>query len=109
MQYFKETLSVLMLCAPVFYTVPLKKFATTAKHQTPSTALGGVGAVSVLFERDCIYIQQHSSFRVPTLWFINPTVTTCHIQYTFLSLCHFFFQEKTDNMKILEVCHFRVL
>ena len=37
-----------------------------------------------------IYIRQLSSFRAPTLWFIDLTVTTCHIQYTFLSLCQFF-------------------
>ena len=36
-----------------------------------------------------IYIRQLSSFRVPTLWFIDPTVATCHIQYTFLSLRQF--------------------
>ena len=29
-------------------TVPLKNFATTAKRQTPSTALGGVGATGRL-------------------------------------------------------------
>ena len=29
-------------------TVPLKKFATTAKRQTPSTALGGFGAAGRL-------------------------------------------------------------
>ena len=34
-----------------------------------------------------VYIRQLSSFRAPTLWFINLTVATCHIQYTFLSLC----------------------
>ena len=33
-----------------------------------------------------IYIRQLSSFRMPTLWFINLMVATCHIQYTFLSL-----------------------
>ena len=37
-----------------------------------------------------IYIQQLSSFRAPMLWFINLTVTTCHIQYTseFMSIFH---------------------
>ena len=34
-----------------------------------------------------IYIRQLSSFRVPTLWFIDLTVAISHIQYTFLSLC----------------------
>ena len=29
-----------------------------------------------------IYIQQLSSFRGPTLWFIDLTVATCYIQYT---------------------------
>ena len=34
----------------------------------------------------CVYIysQQLSSFRVSTLYFIDLTVATCHIQYTFL-------------------------
>ena len=40
--------------------------------------------------------QQLSSFRSPTLWFIHLTVTTCHIQYTFLSLSHLF-HEKMDK------------
>ena len=37
-----------------------------------------------------------SSFRAPTLWFINLTVATCHIQCTFLGLCQFL-HEKTDK------------
>ena len=56
------------------------------------------------------YIRQLSSFRMPTLWFADLTVTTCHIQYTFLSLCCLFFyfflflsKENRQNMKILEV------
>ena len=55
-----------------------------------------------------IYIQQLSSFRAPTLWFIHLTVTTCHIQYTFLSLCQFISRENGQNRKIhvLEVLHF---
>ena len=50
----------------------------------------------------CVYIYiRLSSFRVPTLWFIYPTVATCHIQYIFLSLCQSFLQENRQNMKIL--------
>ena len=45
-----------------------------------------------------IYIRQLSSFRAPTLWFIDLTVATCHIQYTFLSLCQCF-HEKTDKTR----------
>ena len=45
-----------------------------------------------------IYIRQLSYFRAPTLWFIDLTVATCHIQYTFLSLCQFF-HEKTDKIR----------
>ena len=33
-----------------------------------------------------IYIQQLSSFRAPTLWFIDLSLATCHIQHTFLRL-----------------------
>ena len=40
------------------------------------------------------YIQQLSSFRAPTLWFIDLTVATCHIQYAFLSLSAIFFTRK---------------
>ena len=56
-----------------------------------------------------IYIRQLSNFRAPTLWFIDVTVATCHIQYAFLSLCRFFPRENGQNMKILEVRHFMIL
>ena len=52
---------------------------------------GMFGRVSRLRARVYIYIRQLSSFRAPTLWFIDLTVATCHIQHTFLSLCQFFF------------------
>ena len=42
------------------------------------------------------YIRQLSSFRVPTLWFIDLTVATCHIQNMFLSLYQLF-HKKTDK------------
>ena len=53
-----------------------KAKAFNSKHGESATAL-----------RACvyIYIQQLSSFRVPMEWFIDLTVATCHIQYTFLS------------------------
>ena len=50
-----------------------------------------------------IYIQQLSSFRAPMLWFIDLTVATCHIQYTFLSLCQFVSRENGQNTKILSL------
>ena len=51
-----------------------------------------------------IYIWQLSSFRVPTLWFIDLTDATCHIQNTFLSLCEFFFAwENWWNTRILSL------
>ena len=62
-----------------------------------------------------IYIQQLSSFRPPTLWFIDLTVAACHIQYTFRSLCQFFPLEKEEeeeeeeektSPKTLKVRHF---
>ena len=56
-----------------------------------------------------IYIRQLSSFRAPTLWLIDLTVATCHIQYTFLSLCQFFSRENGQNTKILEVRHFSMI
>ena len=42
------------------------------------------------------YVRQLSSFRVPTLWFIDLTVATCHIQNMFLSLYQLF-HKKTDK------------
>ena len=49
-----------------------------------------------------IYIRQLRSSRAPTLWFIDLTVATSHIQYTFLSLCQFVSRENGQNTKILE-------
>ena len=71
-----------------------------------TTPLRGFLSVNAL--RACVYIymRQLSSFRAPTLWFIALTVATCHIQYTFLSLCPFFARENGQNTKILEVRHF---
>ena len=70
-------------------------------------------ALSVLINALCacvyIYIRQLSSFRTPMLWFIDLTVATCHIQYTFLSLCQFVSRENGQNRKILKVCHFRMI
>ena len=45
-----------------------------------------------------VYIRQLSFFRAPMLWFIDLTVATYHIQYTFLSLGQFF-HEKTDKTR----------
>ena len=45
-----------------------------------------------------IYIPPLSSCRAPMLWFINLTVTTCHIQYTFLSLNGNLSHKKTDKI-----------
>ena len=55
------------------------------------------GSLSINALRACvyIYIRQLSSFRAPTLWFIDVTVVTCHIQYTFLSLCRLTKHENT--------------
>ena len=46
-----------------------------------------------------IYIRQLSSFRMPTLWFIDLTVATCHIHHTFLSLRQIFFTSKWTKHK----------
>ena len=50
------------------------------------------GSLSINALSACVYlyIQQLGFFRAPTEWFIDLTVATCHIQYTFLSLCNFF-------------------
>ena len=61
------------------------------------------GSLSINALRACvyIYIRQLSSFRAPTLWFIDLTVATYHIQYTFLSLCQCCFTENGQDTKIL--------
>ena len=41
------------------------------------------------------------------LWLIE--VATCHIWYTFLSLCQIFSQENGQNTKILKVSHFHMI
>ena len=45
----------------------------------------------------CLYLHpaELSSFMVPTLWFIDLTVSTCHIEYTF-QLVYAFFNEKME-------------
>ena len=48
------------------------------------------------------YTRQLNSFRAPTLWFMDLTVATCHIQYTFLGLCHFFMRKRTKHKKYLK-------
>ena len=58
-------------------------------------------SLSINALRACVYIRQLSSFRAPTLWFIDLNVTTCHVQYTFLSSL-----ENGQNMTILEIRHF---
>ena len=44
-----------------------------------------------------------------TLWFINLSAITCHIQYTFLSLCPFLSRENRQNTKILEDRNFHMI
>ena len=56
-----------------------------------------------------IHIRQLSSFRAPTLLFVDLTVATCHIHYSFLSLCQYFSRENGQNTKILDVRHFRMI
>ena len=45
-------------------------------------------------------VQKRSSFRAPTLWFIDLAVATCHIQYTFCVYAIFFLRENGQNIKI---------
>ena len=58
-------------------------FSTKTNHKSP---------LSIDALRACvyIYIRQLGSFRVPTLWFIDLTVATCHIHYHPLRLCQCF-------------------
>ena len=58
-----------------------------------------LGALSINALRAFVYVytRQLSSFRVSTLWFIELTVATCHIQYTFLSLCQILSRENEQN------------
>ena len=63
---------------------------TQAHHKIWCTSLGqGMSSSNSELPVICtLFISIHllSSFRAPTLWFVDLTVTTCHIQYTSLSL-----------------------
>ena len=74
-------------CSYCTQTVALSYFETKACL----SSLIGINAL-----RACVYVYvwQFSSFRAPMLWFIDMAVATCHIQYTFLSLCHFHMIQK---------------
>ena len=61
-------------------------------------------SINALHTRVYIYIRQLSSLRVPTLWFIDPTVATCHSRYNFLSLCQFLSGVNRQNMMATEGC-----
>ena len=65
-----------------------------------------LSSLSINALRACvyIYIQQLSSFRALTLWFIDLIVATCQIQETYVkNIFH------GQNTKILEVRHFCML
>ena len=63
-------------------------------------------AVNALQAHIYISIPALSSFRAPTLWSIDLTVTAFHIQYTFQSLCQFFVMKNGQNIALLQVPHF---
>ena len=72
----------------------------TFLNQWPIVVLKKLSHCSDLRACVYIYIRQLSSFRAPTMWFIDLTFATCHIEYTLLSLCLFFFpHEKTDKTR----------
>ena len=47
---------------------------------------------------DCVYIF-YSSFRASMLWFIDLTVATCHIQYTFSEFTAIFLTRKLTKQE----------
>ena len=60
------------------------------------------GSLSINALHACVYvyIQQLSSFRAPTLWFIDLTVATCHIKIDTLSWVNAnFFHKKMDKTR----------
>ena len=81
------------LCVTNYWSLAARVITTLT---TPLVSLKRLNAL-----RACvyIYIRQLISFRAPTLWFIDLTVATCHIQYTFLSYGRHFFHEKTDKTR----------
>ena len=64
---------------------------------------------SILVPHQKFSILQLISFRVPTLWCIDLTVSTCYIQYTFLSLCQKKLRKNEQSTNILEVHHFCII
>ena len=55
-------------------------------QKIPSNAVILSLSINALHACVYIYIRQLNAFGAPTLWFIDLTVATCQIQYTFLSL-----------------------
>ena len=84
--------STLPALDPTFYVQVHKVWQNLLDPEDQSpTLLKETLTVNALCARVYIHIQQLSSFRAPTLRFIDLTVATCHIQYTFLSLAIIFF------------------
>ena len=63
----------------------LSSKTSDAMEDTNSIAHRSSLSINALCTCLYIHIQQLSFFRAPTLWFIDLTVPTCHIRYTFLS------------------------
>ena len=74
--------------APVIVNVPPLKTIIFFFLNSHKMAYNEFVSINALCACLYIYIRQLSS--APTLWFIDLTVATCHIQYTFLSLCQLF-------------------
>ena len=110
-QYFSEAKIVKPSALSFLNTDRMKMMDEVSKRScsTYSKVLKEALSINALHTCVYIYIWQLSSLRAPKLWFIDLTVTTCHIQYTFLSLCQFVSRENGQNTKILEVYHFYVM
>ena len=98
----------LFLCYLV-YVLHFMLLASPFPHKCILILLRGSLSINDFFACVYIYIRQLSSFKGPTLRFIDLTVGNCHIQYTFLSLCQFLSQENGQNTKILDVRHFSMV
>ena len=65
--------------ATAYKNIKLKK--NRLRYREPSDRRSSL-SINALHACVYIYIRKLSSFRAPTLWFIDLTVASCHIQYT---------------------------
>ena len=77
---------------------------SSASIENPCAHFQGRSSLSINALHACVYIYigQLGSFRAP-MWFINLTVTTCHIQIHFSEFMSIFFMRKWTKHKNTQI------